>query len=118
MTQEQKSVRVVLKYERSQGRKATNVSKLHIGYDVVSRNRFIEVKSCPKKLPGYIAIYGKLLEKLGNKVSKYYIYIVWGTGKARRITILKPSVVFSNLQIHSEYRVRQKAYNKISSVVV
>lgn len=116
LTQEELSVLAVMRYERSQGRKPIDVSKRHIGYDVASSGRYIEVKSKPKGLPPYTALYSGLLKKLGSKVARYYIYIVWDYATDPKLTILTPDLVFSNIEIFSQYRIQRKAYSRVESI--
>ena len=116
LSQEELSVMAVMAYEKKQGRKPIDVSKDHVGYDVKSGKRLIEVKSKPKGRPPYISLYGGLLKKLGRDVSNYYIYIVWDFGPKTKITILSPKDIFSNLEIFSQYRIPGKAFSKLDSI--
>ncbi len=113
MTQEEESIKYVIRFEKSQGRKPVDLSKKFIGYDVKSGNRFIEVKSRPsEKLQPFITLHNALLRKLGKGLSRYYIYIVYDMKEDPKLVIIPPEVIFKNLETKVSLFIRRKVYNK------
>ena len=110
-TTEQKAIEIVMRYERKQGRKPVDVSTKGLGYDISSSGRYIEVKGKAQGdgIPQWITLYKKVISKLGRKIMKYYIYIVYDLpSKKRRKTkpklmILPSHLVLSNLEIDVNY---------------
>ncbi len=114
MTQEELSIRYVMKYEKLQGRKPKDVSKRHIGYDIESGNRFIEVKSRPKpNLFAFITLQDTILRKLGKGIAHYYIYIVFNMDRSPKLIIIQPDIIFKNLKTAVKLYIPAKVYNKI-----
>ena len=92
----------------------SNVSGRHIGYDIKSGNRFIEVKSRPKgKIQPFIKLHNNLLRSIGRGLSNYYIYIVYDMDAAPKLVIVPPEAVLSNLETEVNLLIRGKVYNKI-----
>jgi len=118
MTQEERSIKYVIKFERSQSRSPViNVSKKHIGYDIKSKGRYIEVKSRPgPKIQPSIALHNALLRKLGKGISRYYVYVVYDMKKKPKLVIVKPEVIFKNLETKVSLLIRKKVYNKIDPI--
>lgn len=117
ISQEEKSVKIVLAFERKQGRKPIDVSKKHIGYDVRSSGRLIEVKSKPANvLPPFILLHDALLRKLGKDIGKYYVYVVWNMGNKPKLTVIPPDVIFHNLETSVKLFIRQRVFNKIKHI--
>ena len=114
MNQEEQSIKYVMKFEKSQQRKPVDVSKKHIGYDIKSGNRFIEVKSRPaSKIQPFIILHNALLRILGKELSHYYIYIVYDMKKEPKLIIIPPEIIFKNLETDVKLFLRQKVYNKL-----
>jgi hypothetical protein len=114
MTQEEKSIKYVLAYEKSQGRKPLDVSNKHIGYDIRSGKRFIEVKSRPKdKMQPFIKLHNALLRTMGTGLANYYLYIVYDMDKEPKLIIVPPKIIFSNLETEVSLLLRGKVYNHI-----
>lgn len=114
MTQEEKSIKYVLEYEKSQGRKPVDVSKKHIGYDIKSGKRFIEVKSRPKdKVQPFIKLHNALLRTMGTGLANYYLYIVYDMDNEPKLIIVPPKTIFSNLETEVNLLIRGKVYNHI-----
>jgi len=114
MNQEEKSIKYVIAYEKSQGRKPVDVSKKHIGYDIKSDRRFIEVKSRPKdRVQPFIKLHNALLRTMGAGLSNYYLYIVYDMDKEPKLIIVPPNVIFSNLETEVSLLIKGKVYNKI-----
>jgi hypothetical protein len=114
MTQEEKSIEYVLKYEKAQGRNPVDVSKKHIGYDIKSGKRFIEVKSRPKeKVQPFIKLHNALLRTIGVGLANYYLYIVYDIDKEPKLIIVPPKTIFSNLETEVSLLIRGKVYNHI-----
>ncbi|MEK7553198.1 MAG: DUF3883 domain-containing protein [Patescibacteria group bacterium] len=115
MTQEEQSIKYVMKYEESQRRNPVDVSKKRtFGYDIESRNRFIEVKSRPgKTLQPFITLHNHLLRSIGKGLANYYIYIVYDMGKEPKLVIIPPEIIFKNLETDVKLFIRQKVYNKL-----
>lgn len=117
MTQEEESIKYVMRYEKRQGRKPVDVSKKLIGYDVKSGNRYIEVKSRPgKNIQSFITLHKSLLRKLGKSLAHYYIYIVYDMNEKPKLTIVSPQIVFTNLETDVKLFLRGKTYNKIKPI--
>lgn len=117
MNQEELSIKYVIKFEKSQKRKPIDVSKKHIGYDVKSGSRYIEVKSRPgMKIQPFITLHNALLRKLGKGLSRYYIYVVYDMNKEPKLVIIPPEIIFKNLETKVSLLVRSKVYNKIKPV--
>jgi hypothetical protein len=114
MTQEERSIKYILEYEKSQGRKPVDVSKQHIGYDIKSGKRFIEVKSRPKdKVQPFIKLHNALLRTIGVGLSNYYLYIVYDMDREPKLIIVPPKIIFSNLETEVSLLIRGKVYNHI-----
>jgi len=114
MNQEEKSIKYVMKYERSQGRSPVDVSKKLVGYDVKSGNRFIEVKSRPKgNIQGFIKLHNSLLRTIGRGLANYYIYIVYDMDEEPKLVIVPPKVVLENLETEVSLLLRGKHYRQI-----
>lgn len=117
LTQEERSIEYVKRFEKRQGRKPVDMSKKLIGYDVKSGNRYIEVKSRPgEKIQPHLTLYKGLLSKLGKNISHYFIYVVYDMDRAPKLVIIPPEVVFSNLEAEVKLIMRSKCYNKIKSI--
>lgn len=114
MNQEKKSIQYVIKYEKSKGRKPEDVSGKHIGYDIKSSKRFIEVKSRPKSnIQPFIKLHNSLLRTIGVGLANYYLYIVYDMDKDPKLIIVPPKVIFSNLETDVSLLIRGKVYNRI-----
>jgi len=119
MAQQEESIKYVIKYERTQGRKPIDVSKKLIGYDVKSGNRYIEVKSRPgSKIQPFVTLHNALLRKLGRSLAYYYIYLVYDMKKNPKLVIIPPEIVFKNLETKVSLLVRRKVYNKIKPITL
>lgn len=116
MTQEEQSVKYVMRYEKAQGRKPVDVSKKLLGYDMKSGSRFIEVKSRPgERIQPFITLHNALLRKLGKGLSRYYIYVVYDMRQEPKLVIIPPEIIFKNLETKVSLLIRGKVYNKIKS---
>ena len=114
MTQEELSIKYVMRYERKQGRKPVDVSKKRVGYDIRSGNRYIEVKSRPgSKIQPFITLHNALLRTIGKGLANYYLYIVYDMAKEPKLVIVPPEVVLKNLETKVSLLVRKKVYSKI-----
>lgn len=119
MTQEALSIKYVIKYERSQGREAKDVSGKGLGYDVKSGNRYIEVKSRPGcRIQPFITLHNHLLRSIGKGLSNYYVYLVYDMNKEPKLVIIPPEVVLKNLETKVSLLIRKKVYNKIKSITL
>lgn len=117
LNQEELSIRYVIKYEKSQGRYPHDVSKKHIGYDLKSGNRYIEVKSRPgSKIQPFITLHNHLLRSIGRGLSNYYIYVVYDMKSSPRLVIIPPEVILKNLETSVSLVIRGKVYNKIKAI--
>lgn len=78
----EKSMDIVIDYERSLGRKAKKVDTSGVGYDILSINnkeeRYIEVKGVSELWATYtwLALYFSEVEALKNNPDKFFLYIV------------------------------------------
>ena len=105
---EQKAMKIVMKYERKQGREPKDVSRTRCGYDIKSGKRCIEVKGKAQegRVPQWISLYKRVISKLGKKVMNYYIYIVYDIDRKKgkpKLIILPPKVILSNLEIDTNF---------------
>ncbi len=117
MTQEERSIRYVLKFEKLAGRNPKDVSKLHIGYDVKSGSRYIEVKSRPgSRIQPFILLQNTILRTLGRKISNFYIYIVYDMKNAPKLVVIDPEAIFKNLVPDVKLRLPKSAYGKIKFI--
>ncbi len=117
MTQEEISIKYVMRYEKLQGRKPKDVSKKRISYDIKSGNRYIEVKSRPTgTLQPFITLHKALLRKLGRGLAHYYIYIVYDMDVEPKLVIILPETVFKHLETDVKLFLRNKVYNKIKPI--
>lgn len=105
-----------MSYEKSAGRDPVDVSSKHIGYDIKSGKRFIEVKSRPKsRMQPFIKLHNSLLRTIGVGLANYYIYIVYDMDADPKLVIVPPKIVLSNLETEVSLLIRGKVYNKIKS---
>ena len=70
---EEEAIRLVMKYEKRQGRNPEDVGKERCGYDIKSGKLLIEVKGQSTPKPDFVQLYKKTLQKLGDDILKYYI---------------------------------------------
>lgn len=114
MTQEEKSIKYVINYEKSKGRNPVDVSIKHIGYDIKSGKRFIEVKSRPKsKIQPFIKLHNSLLRSIGKGLVNYYLYIVYDMDENPKLVIVPPEKILANLETEVSLLIRGKVYSKI-----
>ncbi len=111
-TVEQKAMKIVMEYERSQGRKPKDVSRTKCGYDIKSGNRRIEVKGQSKKRASWIWVSNSIVRNLGRNISNYYVYIVYDIKKNPKLKILEPDVIFKNLKIDTLFRLTTAVINQ------
>jgi len=111
-TVEQKSMKIVMEYERAQGRKPKDVSRTKCGYDIKSGDRCIEVKGESKKRASRIWINNSIVRNLGKNLSNYYVYIVYDIKSNPKLKILEPDVIFKNLKIDTKFRLTTAVINQ------
>ncbi len=112
MTQEEISIKYVMKHEKFQGRKPVDVSKQHRGYDIHSGRRYIEVKSRPgNKIQPFVTLHNHFVTFFRKGLANYYIYVVYDMNKASKLVIIPPAVIFKNLETNVSLFVRRKVYN-------
>ena len=111
-TVEQKAMRIVIKYEKSQSRHPKDVSKTGGGYDIKANNRFIEVKGQSKPKASWILIHNSIVRNLGKNLSNYYIYIVYNINKKPKLKIIDPDSIFKNLRIETSFLLTSKVINE------
>lgn len=103
---------LVMEYERLNGRNPKDVSKNGCGYDVESEGRFIEVKGTIRRRKT-LSLYKKLFKQLGDKINRYYIYVVYDMGSSPKLKILEPKVIKQSLEEDVRYIIRARAYTNI-----
>src|SRR3989344_8539144 len=104
---EQKAMKVVVRYEkRRTGKDPKDVSGTGCGYDIKSGSRFIEVKGFYNERYPSLSLYKKLKEQLGERINRYYIYVVYDVTKKPKLKILKPKVIWENIEVDTRYIVR------------
>lgn len=114
MTQEEKSIKYVLSYEKLKGNNPIDVSKKLVGYDIKSGKRFIEVKSRPKsKIQPFIKLNNTLIRAISIGLVNYYLYIVYDMDKEPKLVIVPPKIVLANLETEVSFKIRGAVYNKI-----
>lgn len=111
-TTEKIAMRMVTKYEKSQGREPRDVSKTRCGYDIKSGKRCIEVKGQSFPRADWIWITPTIVRNLGKNISNYYIYIVYNTKNQPKLKIIDPDVIFKNLQIDTLFKLTGEVINK------
>jgi len=111
-TVEKKAIEIVMDYEWNQKRNPEDVSTKKCGYDIKSRDRFIEVKGQSRKKASWIWINNSIVRKLGKNLSKYYVYIVYDIKNNPKLKILEPDVIFKNLKIDPFFLLETKVINK------
>lgn len=109
---EQKAMKIVIKYEKLQGREPRDVSKTRCGYDIQSGNRCIEVKGQSSKRADWIWITPTIVRNLGKKLANYYIYIVYDIKNKPRLKILEPDIIFKNLEIDTLFLLKGDVINE------
>jgi len=110
---EQKAMEYVMNYEMNNERSSIDVSKKGCGYDIESKNRYIEVKGFKNVRYPSLSLYKRLPEQLGKKIDRYYIYVVYDLDNSPKLKIIEPSVVKANLEIDTCYIIRGKVYRPI-----
>jgi len=111
-TVEQKAIKIVMEYEKSQGRMPSDVSRTKCGYDIKSNERCIEVKGKTKKRADWIWINNSIVRNLGKDLSNYYIYIVYDIKREAKLKILEPDIIFKNLKIDTLFLLPTAVINK------
>lgn len=109
---EQKAMKIVMEYEKIQGRKPKDVSKTRCGYDIKSGNRCIEVKGQSSERASWIWITPTIVRNLGKKIGNYYIYIVYDIKNKPKLKILEPDAIFKNLKIDTLFLLKDEVINK------
>lgn len=113
---EKRAVELVMNYERKQGKNPKDVSKERRGYDIESGDRLIEVKGQSAQKPDFIYLYKRTLEKLGDNILKYYIYLVYDMKREPKLKILPPEKIFGNIEIDSMFTLRGKVFKEIKEI--
>lgn len=96
-------MKIVMDYERKQGRHPEDVSRKKIGYDVKSDDRCIEVKGQSDKRASWIWINNSIVRNLGKDLSNYYIYVVHDMKNEPKLKILDPNDIFKHLRIDTMF---------------
>jgi hypothetical protein len=122
---EEEAIKIIMNFERRQGRTPTDVSRRGVGYDILSEGdgekRCIEVKSRSGERQTFVTMDGGLLKRLGNDVNNYYLYLIRKVRtKNPTLRIVPPSRVLSNLQTVVRYRfaVTRKSMESIEEIVI
>lgn len=105
-------MKIVIEYEKSQGRQPKDVSRIKCGFDIKSGNRCIEVKGQGSARADWIWITPTIVRNLGRKIANYYIYIVYNIKSKPKLKILEPDVVFKNLKIDTLFLLKGDTINK------
>ena len=111
---ERRAVEFVMRYEKNQGRSPKDVGKKKVGYDIKSDGRLIEVKGQSSKRPDYIFLYKQTLNKLGDQILNYYIYLVYDMKNEPKLKILPPEKIFGNRRENSQgsFIIRKPGHRK------
>ncbi len=113
---EKKAMRIVMKYEKINGRRPKDVSKKRIGYDIESDKRLIEVKGQSRKEAGMIGIHNSIVRKLGKRLAKYHIYIVYNINKLPRLRIIEPDDIFKVLETDVRFVIKKADVTKYGKI--
>ncbi len=111
---ERRAVEFVMRYEKNQGRSPKDVGKKKVGYDIKSDSRLIEVKGQSSQRPDYIFLYKQTLNKLGDQILNYYIYLVYDMKNEPKLKILPPEKIFGNIEIDTTFLVRGRVFKDIT----
>jgi len=111
---ERRAVEFVMRYEKNQGRSPNDVGKKKVGYDIKSSSRLIEVKGQSAKKPDNIFLYNQTLNKLGDQILNYYIYLVYDMKNKPKLRILPPEKIFGNIEIDTTFLVRGRVFKDIT----
>lgn len=113
---EKQAIKHVMQYEKRQDREPEDVSKKHLGYDIKSGDRLIEVKGQKAKKPDFIYLYKRTLHKLGDNTLRYYIYLVYDIKHEPKLKILPPEKIFGNIEIEPMFLLRGKIFNGLEEI--
>ncbi len=111
-TVEQRAMKIVMKYEKSQGKEPRDVSRTRCGYDIKSGRRRIEVKGESSERASWIWVSNSIVRNLGKNLSNYYIYIVYDINNKPKMKVLEPDDIFKNLKIDTLFLLTTAAINK------
>ncbi len=109
---EQKAMKIVIKYEKSQGRNPRDVSRTRCGFDIKSGKRCIEVKGQGSRRADWIWISNSIVRNLGKRLSSYYIYIVYDINNRPKLKILEPDIISKNLKIDTLFLLKAAVINE------
>lgn len=113
---ERQAIELVMNYEKRQGRNPQDVSTKHLGYDIKSDERLIEVKGQKAKKPDFVYLYKRTLQKLGDNALRYYIYLVYDIKREPKLKILPPGKIFGNIEIEPMFLLRGKIFNGLEEI--
>lgn len=109
---EQRSIKIVMDYERSQGRAPVDLSPKKCAYDIKSGNRLIEVKGTKEKKPTWFYISPNILNKLGKEVARLYVYIVYDINNKPKLKIMETEDIFKSMKTFTQFFIPHSAISK------
>src|SRR3989344_2080918 len=112
---EQIAIEHVIEFEkkRRKSKAPRNVSKEHVGYDVLSKGRKIEVKGSTAKYPGFVLINEYNFRAL-QREDNFWVYVVYDIlGKPKLIPINKTKTLrLLKFSLQWELPIRKADFNK------
>ena len=99
-----KEIKLVMEYERKQGRNPEDVSRRYVGYDIKSDDRLIEVKKRDIKYGFLFMTNNEFLTFLKNKNA--YLYLVYYRDDKPKLKILQRDTVLANSKISIKHQLR------------
>ncbi len=98
-----KAIKLVIEYERRQGRNPKDVSNRYLGFDIKSDDRLIEVKQRDIRRGFVFLTENEFLTFMRNKNA--YLYVVYDIDKEPKLKIIDRDTVLANAKILMKIRV-------------
>jgi hypothetical protein len=109
---ELKAMKLVMEYEKAQGRNPKDVSKeKEYPFDIKSGKRCIEVKGQSSKSAGWVWLYKTTLKKLGDDVLNYYLYVIYDIKGNPKLRIIPPKKILGSLEIDYQFLLPTRVIN-------
>ncbi|OGY98276.1 MAG: hypothetical protein A3A43_02415 [Candidatus Liptonbacteria bacterium RIFCSPLOWO2_01_FULL_56_20] len=100
---EQRAIEFVASFEKQHRRgPARNVASQHLGYDVESRGRKIEVKGFRANYPGF-ANFNEYNFKALQREDNFFLYIVCNVNEKPRLAIFDKNQTLKNLKFSPQW---------------
>ena len=110
-----KAIKLVMEYERKQGRNPEKANKFKQGFDLKSGERLIDIKINGKKDSSLLLSFTKF-KKLGRDISNYYVYLLneEKEGEKPTLKILEPDFIINNLNLLTLINIKPHLINKLN----